>query len=252
MLQQTQVDRVIPKWQEFTRIYPTPAACAAAPLGDVIHRWQGLGFPRRAKHLHLAATQISESGCFPDDLAGLLALPGVGPYTARAVLAFAYEHDTAVVDTNIGRLYARVVGGRLSNVGVRRVADAASPVGVSWGWNQCVMELGALVCRSRTPGCDVCPVVEMCAWQGNPDQPDPAKGSAGVSTAQSRFEGSGRQARGRLMKAISPGSVGLDTVAEVMGRSEQVADRLLADLVAEGLCVVHNGRVGLPGHLAER
>jgi A/G-specific adenine glycosylase len=108
MLQQTQVPRVIPKWLAFCDELPTPTACAAAPLGDVLRRWQGLGYPRRARNLHDAAALMVErhAGAVPDDLAGLRALPGIGPYTARAVLAFAFERDVAVVDTNIARVLA--------------------------------------------------------------------------------------------------------------------------------------------------
>ena len=89
MLQQTQVARVVPKWEGFLARFPDPAACAAAPLGDVLRAWQGLGYPRRARNLHAAARAVTELGGFPRDLDGLLALPGVGPYTARAVMAFA-------------------------------------------------------------------------------------------------------------------------------------------------------------------
>ena len=114
MLQQTQALRVIPKWQEFIAAYPSPAACAAASLGDVLRLWQGLGYPRRARNLHAAAREIVRLGEFPASLDGLLALPGVGQYTARAVLAFAFEVDSAVVDTNIARVLARVAGHRLT------------------------------------------------------------------------------------------------------------------------------------------
>ncbi len=109
MLQQTQADRVVPKWIEFLESFPTAAACARATLADVLRLWQGLGYPRRARNLRDAALLVVErhDGRLPDDLDALLALPGVGPYTARAVLAFAFEHDVAVVDTNIARVLAR-------------------------------------------------------------------------------------------------------------------------------------------------
>lgn len=106
MLQQTQADRVIPKWQAFLAAYPDPAACAAASLADVLRSWHGLGYPRRARSLHQTAALVVErhGGELPDDLGALVALPGVGAYTARAVLAFAFERDVAVVDTNIARV----------------------------------------------------------------------------------------------------------------------------------------------------
>ena len=104
MLQQTQITRVIPKWIAFLEQFPTVADCAVADLGDVLRLWQGLGYPRRARNLHDAAREIRQLGSFPDTLAGLCALPGIGAYTARAVLAFAFEADAAVVDTNIARV----------------------------------------------------------------------------------------------------------------------------------------------------
>ena len=114
MLQQTQVDRVIPKWWAFLEAVPSPEACAAGSLGDVLRLWQGLGYPRRARNLHAAAVAIVDrhAGQVPDSLDDLLALPGIGPYTARAVLAFAFERDTAVIDTNVARFLSRAVAGR--------------------------------------------------------------------------------------------------------------------------------------------
>ena len=207
MLQQTQAARVAPKWWEFCAEYPTPAACAAAALGDVLRRWQGLGYPRRARNLHDAAAAIVErhAGAVPGSLDELLALPGVGPYTARAVLAFAFERDVAVVDTNIARLLARVTGERLTPRRVQVVADDVVPHGAGWAWNQVLMDLGATVCRPA-PRCGGCPLTASCAWHraGCPD-PDPAVGSAGVSTRQAPYDGSARQARGALLRALGDG-----------------------------------------------
>ncbi len=245
MLQQTQVNRVVPRWEAFLDRFPTPAACAAAPLGDVLREWQGLGYPRRARNLHATATVVAESGGFPCDLEGLLALPGIGPYTARAVLAFAFELDVAVVDTNIARVYARVAGERLTPKRVQAAADDALPIGDAWTWNQCLMDLGATLCRPANPRCDACPLRESCAWRGC-DAPDPAVGSAGVSGKQGRFEGSDRQARGRLMRALTEGPVERAAVASIMERDEEVADRLVADLVAEGLCRTDRSTIRLP------
>jgi A/G-specific adenine glycosylase len=245
MLQQTQVERVIPRWEAFLERFPTHDACADAPLGDVLREWQGLGYPRRARNLHATAQLVNRAGGFPRDLAGLLALPGIGPYTARAVMAFAFELDAAVVDTNIARVYARVAGERLSSKVVQTVADEACPSGDGWVWNQCLMDLGAVLCRPSNPGCDQCPVSTLCAWRGSGD-PDPAVGSAGVSGKQARFDGSDRQARGRLMKALNDGEVELAVAAVIMQRDEATARRLVADLVADGLCSVRSGQVSLP------
>lgn len=207
MLQQTQVPRVIDRWHEFLAAYPTPGALAAAPLGDVLRRWQGLGYPRRARNLHDAARHMVDhhEGRVPDTLDELRALPGVGPYTARAVLAFAYERDVAVVDTNIARILARVGGTRLTATQVQAVADDLVPRGEGWAWNQSIMDLGAIVCRPA-PRCDECPVSASCAWRraGRP-QPDPAERSAMVSTRQAPYEGSERQRRGRVLAALGHG-----------------------------------------------
>jgi A/G-specific adenine glycosylase len=241
MLQQTQALRVIPKWLAFIDAFPTPAACAAASLGDVLRHWQGLGYPRRARNLHLAAIEVTRAGAFPTTLDGLLALPGVGQYTARALLAFAYEADAAVVDTNIARVYARVIGRRLTAKEVQSAADASVPPGMSWAWNQCLMELGAVLCRPA-PKCAECPLCEGCAWHGT--GADPAVGSAAVSRPQARFEGSERQARGRLMKALSHGPLAAAEATAVIGHP--AAERLLAALCAEGLVHRDDDLVRLP------
>src|SRR4029079_11689265 len=171
--------------------------------GAVVEEWAGLGYNRRALNLWRCAAAVCEQhgGAFPDDLGDLLALPGVGPYTARAVLAFAFERDVGVVDTNVGRVLARRAGRSLEPRGRQLAADAAVPPGAGWRWNQAMLDLGATVCRARRPACDGCPVRSGLAWAGGVDAPDPAVGSAGVSGGQSRFEGSDRQGRGRLVDA---------------------------------------------------
>lgn len=247
MLQQTGVARVLPKWSAFVAEYPTPAECASASLGDLLRLWQGLGYPRRARNLHASAGAIMtrHGGLVPDDLDSLLALPGVGPYTARAVLAFAFEYDVAVVDTNIARVLARFTGRRLKPREVQSTADELVADGAAWLWNQGFMDLGATVCRPD-PACDECPWESECAWRGEGD--DPSIGSAGVSVAQSRFEGSDRQARGRLIKALGAGTVNVDEVARLMDRPIDVAAKLLVDLENDGLVVHHreSGLVSLP------
>lgn len=229
MLQQTQVDRVIPKWTAFLSAFPTPAACAASSLGDVLRLWQGLGYPRRAKHLHATAIEVSTDfeGVLPDDLDDLLALPGIGPYTARAVLAFAFERDVAVVDTNIARILARTAGERLTAKRAQAEADSLVPIGEGWSWNQLLMDLGAVVCRP-VPHCTSCPIADSCAWYlaGRPD-PDPAVGSAGVSVKQPPFEGSDRQRRGLVLAALGAGS---RPAADFDAR---IVDALVADGLVE-------------------
>ena len=234
MLQQTQVARVVPKWIAFLKAFPTATSCAAAELGEVLRLWQGLGYPRRARNLHEAAREVRRRGAFPATLAELRTLPGVGPYTARAVLAFAFEAEAAVVDTNIARVYARVAGRRLTGAQVQAIADVSLPVGDSWVWNQCLMDLGARLCRP-VPRCEQCPLRSICTWSaaGADVNADPAVGTAGVSRPQSRFEGSERQARGRMLKALTAGPVPFEEAARVM--AHPAALRLVAALCAEGL-----------------
>jgi A/G-specific adenine glycosylase len=236
MAQQTQVARIIPRWEAFMERFPTPESLAEAPLADLLRLWQGLGYPRRARALHEAARRIRDSGRFPSTVEQLMDLPGVGPYTARAVAAFAFDLDVGVLDTNVGRLLARLAGERLRPAAAQTMADDLVPKGDAWIWNQVVMDFGATVCTARTPRCDGCPVNKQCAWAGSTERADPAQGSAGVSGKQARFEGSDRQARGRLLAALVDGPILAVAVAVVMERDSVVADRLLADLVAEGLC----------------
>jgi A/G-specific adenine glycosylase len=247
MSQQTQVHRVIPKWERFMDRFPTPGRCADASLGEVLELWQGLGYPRRARDLHRSAQIIADRGEVPDRLDDLLALPGVGDYTARAVLAFAFGADVAVVDTNVGRVLARVTGERLTPRRVRDTADALVPVGDAWLWNQAMMDLGGTVCVARVPDCASCPVGEWCAWNGSTEIDDPAVGSAGVSARQGRFKGSRREARGRLLRALVGGEVLVSEAASVMERSPAESAEILEGLVADGLVVRTDDRLRLPG-----
>jgi A/G-specific adenine glycosylase len=253
MLQQTQVARVLPRYEAFLDRWPTPQACAAAPLAEVVTAWAGLGYNRRAVNLHRCALAVVEhhGGLLPADLAALLALPGIGPYTARAVLAFAFEHDVGVLDTNAARVLARWGGRSLRPKDAQLAADAAVPPGEGWRWNQAMLDLGATRCRPRTPACGECPVAASCSWfvAGRPD-PDPAVGSAGVSGGQSTFEGSDRQGRGRLVDALRLGPVRLDDLGAAMGWPDDAerSRRVAAGLVADGLAEIDDeGSLRLPG-----
>jgi A/G-specific adenine glycosylase len=248
MLQQTQVARVLPKYLEFLGAFPTAAACAGAPRADVIRRWDGLGYNRRAVRLHEAAQAVLAAGAFPSTLEGLLALPGVGPYTARAVLAYAFEADAAVVDTNVARVLARLQGRSLTPKESQAAADELLPGGEAWAWNQAVMDIGARWCRPRPPVCTACPLAPWCAWhQAGHPAPDPAVGSAHVSTPQSPFAGSDRAGRGRLVSALRGGPVPLAGVPGAMGwpHDAERARRVLAGLVADGLVAVDGDDVRL-------
>jgi len=254
MLQQTQVQRVVPRWQAFIDELPTPAACAAAPVGDVVRAWTGLGYNRRAVNLHRAATIVVErhAGRLPEDLEGLLSLPGVGPYTARAVLVFAHERDVGLVDTNAGRFVARALAGRAIPLReAQALADAAVPAGAGWAWGQAVFDLGAAVCARRRPRCGSCPIVTRCAWAlaGWPP-PDPVTGSGGISGVQVTFAGSDRQGRGRLVEVLRDGAVPHEpaSLAAACGWPDEPerAVRVVQGLVADGLAVVEAGQLRLP------
>lgn len=251
MAQQTGVDRVVGHYRAFLDRFPTPAACAAAPVGEVVRLWAGLGYNRRAVNLHRCAAAVVErhGGTLPRDLAALLALPGIGPYSARAVLAFAYEDEVGVVDTNVGRVLARWAGRPLRTAEAQAMADDLVPDGCSWAWNQGVMELGGTVCRRRGPRCEACPARPACAWSRRGlAAPDPADGSAGVGVGQSRFEGSDRQGRGRLVDALCRGPLRHDDLAVVMGwpGDPARAARVAATLVADGLAHDTGTHLALP------
>ena len=214
MLQQTQVPRVVPKWHAFLEQFPTTAACAAASLGDVLRLWQGLGYPRRARNLHATAVEVERLGAFPDTLDGLLALPGVGAYTARAVLAFAYEADAAVVDTNIARVVARHVGRRLTQREVQAHRRCVTAARASRGSGTSASWISARCCAARDARLRVDARCGPPAPGGGRATTRPSA-SAGVSRTQARFEGSDRQARGRLLKALGAGPLALDDVGAV-------------------------------------
>jgi A/G-specific adenine glycosylase len=174
MLQQTQVERVVPRYLEWLERWPTVDALAAAPAADVIRAWQGLGYNRRAVSLHRAARFVAERG-WPDDLTEL---PGIGSYTAAAVRAFALGEPVLPGDTNVRRVQERT-GHRF---------------GPECG--QALMDLGATVCLARVPRCRSCPLAEACPSRGRRYEP---------LRKQSRFEGSFRQRRARALRAVAAG-----------------------------------------------
>jgi A/G-specific adenine glycosylase len=172
MLQQTQVERVVPRYQAWLERWPTVEALATAPAADAIREWQGLGYNRRALNLHRAAARIAAAG-WPDDLTEL---PGVGRYTADAVARFAFERDVLPVDTNVARVRERT--------GQEFDAECA----------QALMDLGATVCLARVPRCGVCPLAQDCPSRGRRFEP---------SRKQGRFEGSFRQRRAATLRLVA-------------------------------------------------
>jgi A/G-specific adenine glycosylase len=218
MLQQTQAARVVPYYDDFLVRFPDPRALAAAPPGDVLRAWSGLGYNRRALALHAAARRITAHG-WPDDLTDL---PGVGPYTAAAVGSFAWDRQTPAVDTNVRRVLERHDGvtRRARDLGDR--AASLLPPGRAAEFNQAMMELGATVCRPRAPRCGECPVRATCG--GNLTTAPRRRGAE-------RFEDSDRWARGRILAALLAGE---EPPPAIDGERRQ---RVLAGLERDGLIV---------------
>ncbi|PJJ61520.1 A/G-specific adenine glycosylase [Compostimonas suwonensis] len=252
MLQQTPVTRVIPRLEEWLDRWPTPEALASAPSGEAVRAWKSLGYPRRALWLHACAVTITEchGGVVPSDVGELLALPGVGDYTARAVAAFAYGARHPVVDTNTRRVLARAVDGNAEPAPPSKrdlaAMDAllpADPVRAR-AFNAGIMELGAVVCTARSPRCESCPVRELCAWRaaGYPEYDGPRK------AVQKRFEGSDRQVRGLIMAELRAAHVPVshEEIGRLWPDAAQLA-RALAGLLADGLAVPSpQGGITLP------
>jgi A/G-specific adenine glycosylase len=234
MLQQTQVARVVPRYEAWLARFPSVYDLASAPVADVLKEWSGLGYNRRALALQAAGRVVVADG-WPGDAAGLRALPGVGPYTAAAVASFAWDEPVAAVDTNVRRVVGRWDG---LERGPRDVSERAAellPPGRAAAWNQAVMELGATVCRARAPRCGVCPVAVGCATRAR-GGPAPSARSA---SSRPRFEDTDRWARGRVVAALTGG-------ADPPELAPERRARVLAGLERDGLVVLKNGMPELP------
>jgi len=252
MLQQTPAARVIEPYLSWMKRWPTPADVAAVTAGDAVRAWANLGYPRRALWLHACATTITRDfdGRVPSDVAELEALPGVGPYTARAVAVFAYRAHEPVVDTNVRRVVARWLHGRSDQEAASTTRDHADMISLmpapalSPEFNAGVMELGARVCTSKTPRCGDCPISAGCAWRaaGYPDTG--ARGAA----KQARYAGSDRQARGALLAVLrsATGPVTRSSLERAWPQTAQ-RDRALISLIDDGLVIpLARNRFGLP------
>jgi A/G-specific adenine glycosylase len=226
MLQQTQVERVIPIWRAWLERFPTLADFAKAPRSDAIRAWQGLGYNLRAVRLHAIATQaVSEfGGELPRSVRELMSLKGIGRYTAGAVACFAYEQPVAMVDTNVRRVLSRVFS--LQPSAVDGLADSVVPPGAAYAWNQALMDLGATLCRARRPLCLVCPLVSEC---GGPRRVRVARAQSGT------FEGSRRFHRGRILDQLRR--------ADAIAAAELGHAELLERMAAEGLVEISSDGV---------
>lgn len=240
MLQQTPVVRVLPIWRQWLADWPTPADFAAASPAEVLRAWGKLGYPRRALRLHAAAAEIvaNHGGVVPDNYQDLLALPGIGSYTAAAVAAFAYGRRTTVVDTNIRRVFARLIVGQALPAPALTAAEMKlaaqllpEDTAESVTWNAATMELGALVCTARSPRCDDCPVIDSCAWikAGQPEPTYKPKGQA--------WAGTDRQVRGAVMAVLRAAHTPIH--ADLLWNNKPLEDAELSQAVAKPLAKLH-------------
>jgi len=239
MLQQTQVARVVPRYEAWLERWPSAADVAQAPRAEVLRAWVGLGYNRRALRLREACRVVAADG-WPRSSAGLRALPGIGPYTAAAVASFAFGEQVAAVDTNVRRVAARIGRG---------TPDELLPAGDAASWNQALMELGATVCTARAPRCGLCPL-SSCAWRslGYP-----------AATAQARrpqrYAGTDRQVRGRLLDVLRASDAPVTrTELDVAWLTDTAQrDRALDSLLVDGLVEqTADGRFALAGEGGHR
>ncbi len=250
MLQQTQVDRVVPKWLTWMDLWPTPDLLAHAPLADVLRAWQGLGYPRRAMRLHASAQRIVSEfgGIVPSTQADLLSLPGVGHYTAAAIAAFAFHQPTVVLDTNIRRVIARAWSAQAMPTShltkpEELLAARLIPARDGAQWSAAVMELGAIICTARTPLCDQCPIQTSCAWlaAAKPDN-SPAR------RKQPSFAGSDRQARGVLLRKVSEAHLASASAIESVWADAVQREKAMTSLINDGLVIRVDQGYCLPGN----
>lgn len=275
MLQQTQVDRVLPKYHEFLQRFPTLQVLATAPTADVIRAWRPLGYNRRAINLQAIARQVVDQfgGQLPDDIDALRQLRGIGRYTAGAIACFAFGHQVAFIDTNIRRVLGRVLFGnsRPPERQLLKLATAAIPKGQAYDWHQALMDLGATICSAATPACKSCPLRLYCRWYGGHSLPTEAR-STGHTIAEDQapyqvepsvlvlrppppskrvkprrsqlpFTGSKRFYRGRILALlceVESGALSLNTLAACLGfalvnEGSEAVEALVGELAAEGL-----------------
>jgi A/G-specific adenine glycosylase len=253
MLQQTPVARVEPVWHHWMQRWPTPTDLAQSSLADAVIAWGRLGYPRRAMRLHQAALMITQehAGLVPSDLGALLALPGIGDYTARAIRTFAFGIPEPVVDTNVRRVMARALEGH-GEAGPPRVRAERDRL---WGVlssqtsdsqveaAKAIMELGATICTARAPRCEECPLSASCAWRaaGFPAY-------AGVrAPTQARFEGSDRQVRGIILRELRHSDIPVpEEFLTTLWQDQQQLRRALDSLIADGLATKDDEGIALP------
>jgi A/G-specific adenine glycosylase len=235
MLQQTPVNRVLPVWQEWLTRWPTPSDLASAKKSEVIIAWGRVGYPRRALRLHESATIIASAfnNEVPKEIEKLLALPGVGEYTAAAIRAFAFNEPALVLDINIRRLFARVIDGQSQPTPApsqweRKIRAQLIPLdGAKWA--AATMELGALICTSQNPRCEICPLKSQCAWRkaGYPKSEFTRKSQA--------WDGTDRQCRGTIVQSLRENKKLSKLKIHKLWNDEVQVEKALKTLIADGL-----------------
>jgi len=264
MLQQTQVDRVLPKYEAFLERFPDVPALASASTADVLRMWQGLGYNSRAVRLRQIAQAVVErfGGAMPSDEQTLRSLPGIGPYTVAAVRAFAFDCDDAAIDTNVRRVTHRVLHGlehppRVAAADLDADARALVPSGRGHDWNSAMMDLGATICTARAPKCLICPLQPACA--AAPIDAAQLESARSVHVRKRSpqeampFEKTTRYARGRIidrLRELPPGQrISLldlhEQVTLRIGRTREELDALVNRLQDDGLVAVRDRQVSL-------
>ncbi|HZZ98887.1 MAG TPA: A/G-specific adenine glycosylase [Candidatus Saccharimonadia bacterium] len=271
MLQQTQVDRVLPKFEAFILRWPTTSDLANATLSEVLIQWQGLGYNRRARFLHEMAKTVMQKhdGKFPTDEELLLSLPGIGEYTARAILTFAYGKDVGVIDTNVQRIFARVFYGveqseittkaKISKKEFISIVDVAVPSGKGDPWNQALMDFGALVCTARGPKCGECPLHSICSanlaaqregFKTYAEKLVKLQKDAPKKKATAKFQDTDRYFRGRIVDLLRGGPVEMEELWKHLEKNHGLVDRkrfgtLIEQLVLDKLIQIRGATVSL-------
>ena len=255
MAQQTQAARAAEAWTSWMARFPSVEALASAPVADVLRAWAGLGYNRRAVHLHRAAKAIvaEHGGQIPSEVDELEALPGVGPYTARAVAAIAFGEPVGAVDVNVKRVLGRIVAGGPDGIpasAMQAIADASVPRDRAGAWTHALMDVGQRVCRPRRPNCADCPAIAWCAYAAGV-RPAPVIDGSGTATRRPEpaFESTNRWLRGRILERArdAHGWIGVD---DAIGEHAPGAVRAaLIALARDGLLEVRETPAGLEARL---
>jgi len=247
MAQQTQIARVVPAWEAFLARFPTVEALAAASPAAVLRQWQGMGYDRRALNLGRAAIAIRDEhgGRVPDDFDALRSLPGIGPYTARAVLAIAFGRPVSAVDTNVRRVIGRCLAIDGDSAALQSAADASVPRRRPADWTHALMDLGATVCKPRRPVCDGCPLRRWCAFAAGDAQPGPTR--APRSRPPAPFPSTTRWLRGRILNRLRSAEGATWTMID-----EPIGDHDHRAVLAALEALAHDGLVELDSTDARR